>query len=293
MDTVTIPWTLPDVPMERIIIHWTAGHHKANEHDRNAYHLLIEGDGKVVLGKPSIAANSGKIKPGYAAHTLNCNSGSIGVSMACMANAQESPFKAGPSPMTREQFDKMIKVVAELCRRYKIKVTPKTVLTHAEVQKNLGIRQRNKWDITRLPFDPSLKGAAAIGDHIRQRVVAIMQGATPMPEPSTTKPAAPAIPIIPAGGVAIVKPDMLNLRRTPGGDDVGDLPKGTQLVITSLSGDWAEVKTPAGYTGWVNANFLDMVDGPPATAPTKPSPVRARIAELRLLIDQLEDDLGL
>jgi hypothetical protein len=54
---------------------------------------------------------------------------------------------------TKAQWDKMIQVVAELARHYRIPITPKTVLTHAEVQSNFGIAQRGKWDITRLPFD--------------------------------------------------------------------------------------------------------------------------------------------
>lgn len=163
---------MPDAKMERIICHWTAGAHKASEFDRGHYHILIEDDGKLVRGVPSIALNEAPAKKGYAAHTLGANSGSIGVSLCCMGGANEAPFDPGKYPMTREQWDAMTSVVADLCRRYSIPVTDMTVLSHAEVQNNLGIPQRQKWDISRLAFDPSVKGAKACGDKLRSEAKA-------------------------------------------------------------------------------------------------------------------------
>lgn len=170
---MTIPpeW-MPKVSMQRIVVHWTAGGHQASEFDRGHYHILIESDGKLVRGKHSIADNVDISDGNYAAHTANCNTGSIGVSLCCMAGAVESPFKAGSAPMTRAQWDALSDVVADLCRHYKIAVTPKTVLSHAEVQSNLGIKQNGKWDITRLAFDPSVVGARACGDKLRAAVAA-------------------------------------------------------------------------------------------------------------------------
>lgn len=158
---------MPDAKMERIILHWTAGAHKATEFDRGHYHILIEDDGKLIRGIPSIKLNEAPAKKGYAAHTLGANSGSIGVSLCCMGGANEAPFDPGKYPMTRAQWDALTSVVADLCRRYSIPVTDKTVLSHAEVQNNLGIQQRGKWDFTRLAFDPSVKGAKACGDKLR------------------------------------------------------------------------------------------------------------------------------
>jgi hypothetical protein len=171
--TAQIPaaW-LPKAKMVRIIVHWTAGGHKATATDRKHYHLLREGDGKLVRGIPSIAANQAPLKKGYAAHTLNCNSGSIGVSMCCMAGAKERPFDAGKAPMTRVQWDAMVGDVAQLARHYDIPVTRETVLSHAEVQTNLGIKQRGKWDIRRLAFDPDgPQTARACGDLFRAAVL--------------------------------------------------------------------------------------------------------------------------
>ena len=158
---------MPWAQMSRVIVHWTAGGNKASATDKKHYHILIEGDGKVVRGDPSIVLNQAPAKTGYAAHTLNCNSGSIGVSLCGMAGAVESPFNPGKSPITMQQWAVLPQVLAALCRRYSIPVTPSTVLSHAEVQGTLGIKQNGKWDIARLPFDPSIKGAKAIGDQFR------------------------------------------------------------------------------------------------------------------------------
>ncbi len=174
--TVPMNWT-PAATMRRIIVHWTAGGYSPTEFDRGHYHILIKGDGTLVRGIPSIALNdAGGVKPGYAAHTLGCNTGSIGVSLACMAGAIESPANNGPAPLTRAQWDELPRVLADLCARYGIKVTPTTVLSHAEVQANLGITQRGKWDIARLPFDVTLNTPKKVGDAFRARTAARLGG---------------------------------------------------------------------------------------------------------------------
>jgi len=158
---------MPAASMQRIIVHWTAGAHKASGLDKAHYHILIEGDGNLVRGTHSIADNVNTADGDYAAHTLGCNSGSIGVSLCCMAGAVEHQFSSGSAPMTRQQWDRLMPVLADLCRRYGIPVTRETVLSHAEVQDTLGIKQRGKWDISRLSFDPSTIGAHAVGDRFR------------------------------------------------------------------------------------------------------------------------------
>lgn len=165
---------LPFCKMNGVIVHWTGGGHRANAKDRKSYHLLIEGDGKLVRGNPPITANAAPRQPGYAAHTANCNTGWIGVSLCGMLDAKESPFVAGPQPITQTQWKTLEGVVAQLCTRYAIPVTAGTVLSHAEVQGTLGIRQAGKWDIARLPFDPALSGARAVGDRLRAGVAAYL-----------------------------------------------------------------------------------------------------------------------
>lgn len=170
-ETVPADW-MPWAHMLRIIFHWTAGGNKASALDRKHYHILIEGDGTLVRGTPSIAMNESPVKPGYAAHTLNCNGDSIGVALCGMAGAEESPFKPGAAPITQAEWIQLANVNADLARRYSIPVTRKTILSHAEVQPTLGIKQRGKWDIARLPWDSSLRGAIPIGDQMRAMVEA-------------------------------------------------------------------------------------------------------------------------
>ncbi|WP_210330833.1 peptidoglycan recognition protein family protein [Mesorhizobium sp. NBSH29] len=172
---------MPDVPMKRVVFHWTAGAHSAGSTDRDAYHVLVEGNGRVVRGNPSIALNSGRVKKGYAAHTLNCNGGAIGVSMCCMGGARENPLDAGRYPLTQAQWDMLALVIAELCKFYRIPVSSRTVLSHAEVEPNLGIRQEGKWDVSCLPFDPSCRGARACGDRMRAQVQAAMGSMPQLP----------------------------------------------------------------------------------------------------------------
>lgn len=274
-------WT-PDAPMKRIILHWTAGTYKANDTDRKAYHILIEGDGSLIKGLASIALNGSPLSAGYAAHTLNCNSNSIGVSLCCMGNAVESPFNAGAWPMTRVQFDKMIEVVKDLCAKYKIPVTPQTVLSHAEVQATLGITQRNKWDYTRLAFDEKYKGAKVIGDYIRSLVSSSTE--------SKPHPVIPAGAILRAIGTGVTH---IPTYDKPNGQQLGSVPLGLTMSYVRANDDnsWLYIKTPAGYNGWVPVDSVELVDSPPVTKPTTPSPLRDKINEIRKLLDELEADI--
>ena len=54
--SVPTEW-MPAARMSRIHVHWTAGSHKANATDKAHYHILVEGDGKLVRGDKSIKAN--------------------------------------------------------------------------------------------------------------------------------------------------------------------------------------------------------------------------------------------
>ncbi|AWM23457.1 peptidoglycan recognition protein family protein [Sinorhizobium fredii] len=166
-----LEWLQP-VKMTRIIAHWSAGAYRASELDKEHYHFIVEGSGNVVRGDHSVADNVNTADDDYAAHTRGCNTGSIGVSLACMAGAIESPFNPGKFPMTEAQWHRAMDVIAHLAGFYKIPATPKTILSHAEVQVNLGILQRGKWDFTRLPFAPDVIGAKACGDKMRAEVKA-------------------------------------------------------------------------------------------------------------------------
>lgn len=157
---------LSDCKMKRVICHWSEGNYKANETDLAHYHILIEGDGGVRGGDHSIKDNVSTANGKYAAHTLNKNAGSIGVSCCCMVGCAERPFAPGRQPMKQSQWEVMVQAVAELCQFYDIPVTPETVLGHGEVQKNLRVKQRGKWDPMVWPWDTT-KSSAEVGDALR------------------------------------------------------------------------------------------------------------------------------
>lgn len=268
--------------MKRIHIHWTAGDYSPNAIDLKHYHFVTDDRGNHHTGVP-VERNEGSLKSGYAAHTLNANTDAIGTSMACMGGAQESPFDPGEWPMLERQFEAHMELVAKLARRYGIPVTRETVLTHAEVQPNLGIRQRGKWDITRLPFRPELVGFRAVGDHIRDRVSHYLNSDSK--EGTMTR-------AVPAGAIGKVftNGSDLNMRSGPfiGGRDIGNIPDGTPVEILADMGDWLMVRTPGGYDGYVSSDFIVITDEPIATKPTTPDPKRIAIEAIRDELDKLE-----
>lgn len=158
--------------MKRIVIHWTAGGHTPSNLDKEHYHYIVAGDGAVVPGKWPVEANRKPVKGKYAAHTLNCNTGSIGVAVAAMAGAVERPFDAGRAPITQAQMKALAALCRDLAAKHKIPVTRETILTHAEVQPTLGIRQRGKWDIAWLPGMKAPGDPVAVGDKIRAMIAA-------------------------------------------------------------------------------------------------------------------------
>ena len=157
--------------LQRIILHWTAGADGVNETESDSYNFIVGRDGSVTNGSHPPEAQVPPLKYGhYAAHTLNCNSYSIGVSLDAMADAKEVPFNAGKYPITEEQLGAAAQLVASLCLKYGIPVTRETVLSHAEVQRTLGIAQRQKWDISWLPGMEKPGDAIVVGDKLRRMV---------------------------------------------------------------------------------------------------------------------------
>jgi len=174
MAIVNSSW-MPKANMKRIICHWTAGSHKASELDKMHYHILIEGDGTLIRGIHSIKDNESTNDGKYAAHTLGCNTASIGLSVCCMAGADEHPFDSGNFPMTEVQWRMMAEVAADLCEFYGISISPSTVLDHGEVERNLSIKQKGKWDPMVLPWNTGLS-RIEVGNSFRELVKAFMDG---------------------------------------------------------------------------------------------------------------------
>lgn len=171
----TVPVTHSASGLSRIVIHWSAGTYSVSSLDREHYHFAIGGDGAIVPGQHTPEDNINTADGDYAAHTLNCNTGSIGVAFAAMAGATESPFSAGAYPITDTQIAALVGLCARLAKQYGIPVTRQTILSHAEVQPTLGIIQRGKWDVAWLPGMRGPADPVAVGDTLRAKIMAAMQ----------------------------------------------------------------------------------------------------------------------
>lgn len=184
---------LPNVGVAAIVTHWTGGARSWSTLDARHYHLGIShvagSEPKLHRGVCSIADNVNLKDGSYAAHTrgFNARNGKavIGVALCGMAGATQSPFNPGGHPITREQWEALADVVAQLAKFYKVPVDEKHVLQHGEVQKNLGIEQRGKWDICKLAFDPTAPPDIVCND-FRDMVKARLAGTATVPAPPAT-----------------------------------------------------------------------------------------------------------
>lgn len=158
--------------MKRLIWHWTGGAHTPSGLDLAHYHFVIRGDGEVTRGKHPVHANRAPIRGEYAAHTRGANSDAIGIAVAAMAGAVERPFNPGRHPITPAQVAALVALTRKLAGEYRIPVTRETVLSHAEVQPTLGIKQRQKWDIAWLPGMATPGDPVSVGDYLRGLVKA-------------------------------------------------------------------------------------------------------------------------
>ena len=155
--------------MKRIIIHWTGGVWSPNEQEKICYHYLIDSKGKTHEGFCKPEDNENCYDGKYAAHTGGGNSQSIGVALCGMFNYYNRLY-IGMYPLTKIQCEAAFKFIAELCKKYDIKITPETVLTHYEFGKNNpNTSSYGKPDITYLPPYSYLK-PEEIGNFIRNKV---------------------------------------------------------------------------------------------------------------------------
>ncbi|KZK84864.1 N-acetylmuramoyl-L-alanine amidase [Pseudovibrio sp. Ad13] len=156
--------------LHRIILHWTAGADGLIELERRHYHLIIDRLGRTHSGALKPEANANCLDGRYAAHTRALNTGSIGVALDAMAGAKQTPFDPGKYPITQVQVQALAETVADLCETYQIPLTLYSVLTHAEVQPMLGVKQRSKWDITWLPGMAGPGDPIEVGNRLRSLV---------------------------------------------------------------------------------------------------------------------------
>ena len=139
--------------MKRIIIHWTGGTNQPNSLEYEHYHYLINGDGLTICGKCSPEDNENCYDGKYAAHTGGGNTGSIGVALCGMLNYKSGKPDSTKYPLNAVQCEAAWKKIAELCKQYKIPITPETVLTHYEFgEAHPNTESKGKPDITWLPY---------------------------------------------------------------------------------------------------------------------------------------------
>lgn len=163
---------------KRVHLHWTAGPAQSRPDEALHYHAILNQDLSVSKGVCTIMDNY-EIPPGktnYAAHTKGANTQAFGYSLAGMRQAKQSPFDPGPDPITEIQWSRAMIHIAQLCKFYEIMPGIKTVLTHAEVETNLGIKQKGKWDIAVLPWQPTQWNTAEkVGNLMRAEVLHILK----------------------------------------------------------------------------------------------------------------------
>lgn len=155
--------------MKRIILHWTAGKYRPNSCDLEHYHFLVDGNANVIKGKYDVCANENCNDGVYAMHTGGGNSGSIGVAM-CAMFGYKSFADVGRYPIKPAQFERTMKLCAELLRKYELTLSSETLMTHFEFGfKHPNTSSFGKIDVTYIPSYPYVRGNE-VGDFIRAKV---------------------------------------------------------------------------------------------------------------------------
>lgn len=160
--------------MKRIIIHWTAGRLQPNSTDYEHYHYLIKGNGEVIKGNYTPEDNENCLDGKYAKHTGGGNTGSIGIAMCGMFGFINRE-NCGKDLLTKEQCEACFKLAAKLCKKYNIKVSTETIMTHYEFNNSHPKASKvKKIDIIYLPPYPYLQ-QSDIGDFIRNKILEYLQ----------------------------------------------------------------------------------------------------------------------
>ena len=247
--------------MTRIVLHHSGSAGKPTADDLEHYHRIVDAGGMVHSGRHPISANAPgrKLAPGtYAAHTAGLNTGAIGLAMSAMHGARwDDPQGSTKCFPTERQVDAFIREAARLCRVYGIQPTRKTVLTHAEVQTTLGVRQAAKWDFD---YDPCGKldsrDPLVIGDMLRGLIAAELTVQEANGRPVTQAPARPLLRRGSKGpAVRALQARLLALGFDPRGVD-GDFGPGTEAAVVAFQE--AHELLPDGKAGTATLTALSL-----------------------------------
>lgn len=155
--------------MKRIVIHWTAGGYYPTDYEKEHYHFLVDKDGVVHNGKFKPEDNEVCKVGKYAAHTGGGNTGSIGVAICAMAGFKNRKC-IGNYPILKKQFESTMELCAQLAGKYKIEITPQTIMTHYEFGiKNPKTSSAGKIDIIFIP-PYSWVAQGEVGSFIRSKI---------------------------------------------------------------------------------------------------------------------------
>lgn len=155
--------------MKRIIIHWTVGSNTPNTTDIEHYHYLITSTGEIKTGKYNPEDNENVTDGVYAQHCGGGNTGSIGVAI-CGMYGFKNRSNIGKYPLTKKQCEATFKLCADLCKKYNIKITPQTVMTHYEFGlAHPKTSSHGKIDIVFLPPYPWVT-QSEVGNFIRSKI---------------------------------------------------------------------------------------------------------------------------
>lgn len=157
--------------LSKICIHWSVTEYTPSPDCYEHYHFVLDGEGVVHNCKRPPESNlASSVQAGtYQAHCGGGNTDCIGVSLASMLG-YVSPKNVGKYPITEKQVRGCITLVAQLCKKYGITITPDTVFTHYEFGlKHPKSTSSGKIDITYLPTHPQLK-SKDIGNFFRSEV---------------------------------------------------------------------------------------------------------------------------
>lgn len=107
----------------KIYLHWSAGHYFQKFGD---YHVNITGDGKIYVSTDNLAD--------VLAHTYYRNSGSVGISLCCCADATTSDL--GDEPPTPQQIEAIAQVTCAVADGLWLTIDREHVMTHGEAADN-------------------------------------------------------------------------------------------------------------------------------------------------------------
>jgi hypothetical protein len=162
----------------RVHWHWAASTYNVTWDVVRHYNAVFDKDGNKHDGGSPPEQQAIYAPPRYGvSHTFRGNTHAVGLSVAAMAGAEVTNWGTGvvdqgKYPLTWAGIDGMLEETMDLCREFDIKPSPWTTITHCEVQTNIGISQRNKWDIRVLPDNPTkLLGEKEAGDILRARML--------------------------------------------------------------------------------------------------------------------------